>query len=211
MLDDLPRTVAGLVLAAGTSTRMGQNKLLLDFGGETLVHRVGRTAWEAGLDPVIVVLGHEAELVAGEIHDLPCLRVLNPDYAQGIQTSLRAGLAAVPASAAAAVVVLADMPLVDAGMIATLLRRYAATGASLIVSRYDGVNAPPTLYDRSLFAELIAMRGEGCGKQVVNRHRDDALAVDWPAATLTDLDVPEDVERLRALVGVGQQGRRRAV
>jgi molybdenum cofactor cytidylyltransferase len=92
------------------------------------------------------------------------------------------------------------MPLVTTAMIATLVERYRTSGAPLVISDYGGVNAPPMLYDRSLFDELLSMQGEGCGKQVVKRHRAEALSVVWPQEALTDLDVPEDYDRVKALL-----------
>ena len=86
--------VAGIVLAAGPSTRMGENKLLLRFNGETVLARTVRRAAAAGLDPVVVVLGHEAERVRAELSGLPCLPVANPDYARGLNASARVGIAA---------------------------------------------------------------------------------------------------------------------
>jgi molybdenum cofactor cytidylyltransferase len=203
--------VAAVVLAAGTSSRMGRNKLLLQVDREPLVHRTVARAAAAGLDPLIVVLGHQADLVQDRLADLPCELVLNPDYEQGVQSSLRAGIGAVPAEASAAMVILADMPFVTAQMIAALASRYRETAARLVVSRYGGVNAPPTLYDRSLFAELLAMDGPGCGKHVVRRHRHEALTLDWPDEALADLDVPGDYDRLTALVGTRQEGHHHAV
>jgi molybdenum cofactor cytidylyltransferase len=202
---DRTGTVAGVVLAAGSSTRMGKNKLLFDFDGEAVVRGVVRRAAVAGLDPVIAVVGHEAEVVRRELEGLtpPCRIVVNPDYARGINSSLKAGIAALPATAAAAVVMLADMPFVTAEMIATLVTRYRESGAPLVISDYEGVNAPPMLYDRVLFDELRAMEGEGCGRQVVRRHRAAAAVVGWPAGALTDLDVPSDYERVRSLLAAG--------
>ncbi len=188
--------VAGVVLAAGASTRFGRNKLLIEIDGETLLHRAVRRAGEAELDPVLVVVGHEAERAMAEIADLPCLAVRNPDFARGQNTSVRAGIAAVPADAAAAVIILADMPFVTAEMVAALVERFRATGAPLVISEYDGVHAPPTLYSRALFAELAAVEGERCGKHVVKQHRHEAERVTWPAAALADVDVPADVERV---------------
>jgi molybdenum cofactor cytidylyltransferase len=190
--------VAGVVLAAGPSTRMGENKLLLRLDGETVLRRAARRAIAAGLDPVIVVLGHEAERARGELDGLACLTVVNPDYARGLNASARAGIAAVPASARAAVVLLADMPFVTDRMVATLVERYRKSDAPLVISEYGGVQAPPTLYDRSLFAEIGAAEGEGCGKRVVRRHRGEAASIGWPAAALTDLDRPEDYARVKA-------------
>jgi molybdenum cofactor cytidylyltransferase len=182
---------------------MGRNKMLLDLDGESILRRAVARAVAAGLDPVVVVLGHDADRARSELAGLPCEPVVNPDYARGVNVSLRAGIAAVPARARAAVVVLADMPFVTARMIETLVERYRETTAPLVVSDYAGVNAPPILYDRSLFAELGAMEGEGCGKQVVKKHRSEAVAVPWPAEALADVDVPEDYERVKAGLAAG--------
>jgi molybdenum cofactor cytidylyltransferase len=192
-------SVAGIVLAAGASTRLGRNKLFIDLEGESLLRRAVRRVSAAGLDPVIVVLGHEAERARQELVGLDCVPVLNTEYLRGVNSSVRAGIAAVSQSAAA-VVVLADMPFVTAEMIATLADRYQTSTAPLVISDYGGVNAPPMLYDRSLFEELLSMEGEGCGKQVVKRHRHKAIAVSWPSERLLDLDVPDDYDRVKALV-----------
>ena len=196
-------SVAGIVLAAGTSSRMGFNKMLLSLDGETLLRRTVKRASAAGLAPVVVVLGHEADRARGELANLPCQPSLNADYARGINVSLQTGLAAVPADAIAAVVILADMPFVTAPMIAALVERYREGVAPLVISDYAGINAPPMLYDRSLFTELRAMEGEGCGKQVVKRHRNEAQVVSWPAAALADIDVPDDYKRAKAELGEG--------
>jgi molybdenum cofactor cytidylyltransferase len=187
-----------VILAAGASNRMGRNKMLLPIGGESILRRAVGRAVAAGLDPVVVVLGHDAGRARDELTGIPCRAVVNPDYARGVNVSLRAGIAALPAEARAVVVILADMPFVTASMIETLVDRYRETAAPLVVSDYDGVNAPPILYDRSLFPELGAMEGEGCGKQVVKKHRGEAAVVAWPAEALADVDVPDDYERARA-------------
>ena len=190
--------VAGILLAAGTSSRMGSNKLLFELEGESVLRGAARRALEGGLSPLLVVLGHEAERNRRELDDLPCQVVLNPDYQQGINASLKSGVAALPAEAQAAMVMLADMPFVTPEMISALIARYRTTEAPLVISDYEGVNAPPMLYDRSLFGELLAMTGEGCGRQVVKRHRGEAEVLPWPASALTDLDVPEDYARVKS-------------
>lgn len=188
------RRLAAVVLAAGSSTRMGRNKMLLDWGGETLVRRAVRAAGGAGVDEVIVVLGHEEARVRAELESLPCAPVLNPDHAEGAGTSVRTGVRHVSPDVDALVVVLADMPFVTAEMIATLARRHRETGARLVVSHYGDVQAPPTLYDRSLFAELLAIPGERCAKQVVRRHEGEAVVVHWPESALRDIDLPADYD-----------------
>ncbi len=194
---DRSKAVAGIVLAAGASTRMGENKLFLRVEGETLLRRVVRRAIAAGLDPVIVVLGHEADRAVWELGDLACRPEKNPEYARGQHTSFRAGIAAVPDAAPAAVILLADMPHVDEEMIRALVVRYRGSDRPLVVSEYGGVHAPPTLYDRSLFPEIAGMTGDGCGRQVVGRHRAEAEILAWPAEKLADLDEPADVEGFR--------------
>ncbi|HUM11329.1 MAG TPA: nucleotidyltransferase family protein [Myxococcaceae bacterium] len=198
---DRRESIAGVVLAAGTSSRMGRNKLLMELGGESVLRRAVLTAADAGLDPVLVVLGHQSDRARAELEGLRCQVVLNPQFQEGIHSSLRSGIHAVPESCTAAVVLLADMPLVDAGMIRTLVERYRTDRAPLVVSDYEGVDAPPIVYDRRLFPELRALEGEGCGKRVVKRHTAEAIRVRWPARALTDLDLPGDLERVREQLG----------
>jgi molybdenum cofactor cytidylyltransferase len=193
--------VAGILLAAGTSSRMGSNKLFFRLNGESVLRGAVRRALDGGVSPLLVVLGHEAERAACELTGLDCRAVINPFYEQGINSSLKTGVAALPAGTPAAMVMLADMPLVSAAMIAAMIRRYRTTAAPLVISDYEGVNAPPMLYDRALFSELGAMAGEGCGRQVVKRHRDQAEVLSWPAAALADLDVPEDYARIGGEAG----------
>ncbi len=195
------RDIAAVVLAAGASTRMGRNKLLLELNGETVVRRAARTAIEAGLDPVIVVTGHKRDEVEGELHGLRCRSVFNGEHAKGTHTSVAAGIGAVePDACAAAIVMLADMPLVTSSMLRTLVAHYCESGAPLAASRYGGeVIAPPILYDRRLFAELRNMDAR-CGRQVVRRHRREAVEVEWPAEAARDLDHPADYEWVREAV-----------
>ncbi len=212
--------VAAVVLAAGASVRMGRNKLLLTLGGETVVRRAVRTAWAAGLDPVVVVTGHERDAVEAALHGLPCRTVFNSEHARGQHTSVGAGVAALAGDSAppkavapeanppapappadrcsAAIVILADMPFVTADMLRAVAERHAATGAPVVASRYGGeIIAPPILYDRRLFAELARM-DRRCGRQVVQRHRADAVEVDWPEEMMRDLDRPSDYANARA-------------
>ncbi len=191
-----PVRVAGIVLAAGSSVRMGRNKLLLELAGQSVVRRAVSRALTV-LDPVIVVLGHEADRVRQELAGLSCRVVVNPEHGRGMETSVRAGVAALPAGADAAVMLLADMPLVTPAMLTALVERFRATGAALVISRYGETIAPPHLYARSLLAELAAA---GSGKAVIERHRAAAEVLAWPAAGLADLDLPADRERVEALL-----------
>ena len=198
MSADAELSVAGVVLAAGASTRFGRNKLLLHLNADSLARRAAKAALEGGLDPVVVVLGHEADRIGQELSGLPVRVIVNPDYARGMNTSLRAGVAAVPEEAAAVVVLLADMPFVTGDMIMRLVLAYRQTRAPLVASDYEGIHAPPTLYARPLFPELGGPEGDGCGKRVVKRHANETVRVSWPSDRLADVDREEDWERMCA-------------
>jgi molybdenum cofactor cytidylyltransferase len=191
--------VAGIVLAAGASRRMGHthNKLVLDIDGEPMVRRAVRCAIEADLDPVVVVTGHQPSRIRAALGGLPCTFVENPAYTGPTSGSLHAGLRALDTSVAAAVVILGDMVHVSSAMLLALVERYRNSGARLAVSRYgeEAVLAPPLLFRRELWPELLAWSGEGCGKAVVTAHLDEAVMIDWPAEALRDIDTLEDYER----------------
>ena len=189
-----PLRVAGIVLAAGASRRMGRNKMLLELEGEALVRRAARRALAAGLSPVVVVLGHEADRVRAALADLGVLIALNPDFAGPTSGSLHAALDLLGEDVGAAVVLLGDMVHVSEAALAELMRRARSSHAPLVVSRYGDVTAPPLLFRRALFGELLAWTGEGCGKAVVQAHKHEALYVDRPAGLLVDVDTPEDFQ-----------------
>src|SRR5216683_3759188 len=186
-----------VLLASGTSSRMGKNRLFLEIDGETVLRRAVRVAAAAGLNPVLVVLGHESDRARAELKELPCLTMINPRYAEGMSTSLSAGISKLPGGPAAAVVMLADMPFVTAAMVRELASRWR--GEPLVISLFGDVVAPPILYARRLFPELCALDGDGCGKRVIKQHRAQAAEVRWPKSALQDLDVPGDLERVLKL------------
>jgi len=192
--------VAAVLLAAGSSTRMGRNKLLLDLGGQTVVRRAVRAAIDAGVDRVVVVLGHEADLVRPQLDGMTCEVVVNPDHAHGVGTSLHAGIRHA-SGADAVVVLLADMPFVSADMIRGVVERFRATGARLVLSLYGDVQAPPTLYARALFAEVLAEPDERCGKRIAKRYASEAEVAQWPATALRDIDVAADYDDVRSELG----------
>ena len=173
---------------------MGRNKMLLELDGKPLVRHAVERAIAARLSPVVVVLGHEAAQTRAALDDLPCIFTTNLEYTGPTSESLHRGLEALPNDVDAAIVMLADMPLVTAAMLETLA---LALPAPLAVSRYGDVLAPPLLFRRELFPELLDWHGEGCGKHVVLQHQDEATYLDWPAEALADVDTPDDAERAR--------------
>ena len=184
--------VAGVILAAGASRRMGKNKMLLELDGESLIRRAAKRALGAGLSPVVVVIGHEADRLRAELKGLPLELAINPDYTGPTSGSLHRGLNVLGVDVEAVVVMLGDMVRVTAETLAMLVAAARGTEAPLVVSRYGDVTAPPLLFRRALFGELLAWTGEGCGKAVVQAHKHEAMYVDRPVTLLTDVDTPED-------------------
>ena len=201
------RKIAGVLLAAGMSSRMGQNKLFLSLGGRTVLERAVATALEAGLDPLVVVVGHEADRVRAALAGSPATLAFNPDHARGQNTSIAVGISALPPELDAAVVMLADMPRVDAAMVRGLVAAFRDGRAPLVVSRYGEVVAPPILYGAVLFGELRALDGERCGKAIIRKHRGEAIELGWPVDHLSDLDTPEDLARLAGEMDAGSARR----
>jgi molybdenum cofactor cytidylyltransferase len=188
--------MAGIMLAAGESRRMGCNKLLLRHAGEPLVRRACRRALTAGLDPLIVVLGHESERAQEALAGLECRFAFNPDLGGPMSGSLHCGLKALPADAQGVIIMLADMVHVSEQMLRVIKTTAQANTALLVSSRYAQTLAPPVYFRRALFGELMASTGEGCGKAVLEQHREHALYVDWPRAALKDVDTPEEFAAL---------------
>ena len=187
--------IGAIVLAAGASQRMGRNKMLLPLDGEPLVRRAARRAQAAGLVPVIVVIGNEAEQVRAALDGVECTCVENPDIVGPMTSSLHVGLRLLSDEVTAVVVILADMVHVTEAMLRTLVATARSGQAPLVASQYGAVIAPPLLFRRVLFPELFACRGEGW-KQVVQQHCEEAAMVDWPLTALADVDTPEDWARL---------------
>lgn len=198
---DATLRIGAVVLAAGASSRMGVNKMLLEVDGVPMVRRTVRRVAASGVTRTVVVLGHEADLVRQALDGLPCDFAENPDFTGPTSGSLHAGLGALAkADVDAALVTLGDMVHVTEQMLGTVVDAARESHAPLVVSRYgEGdahVLAPPLLFRRQLWPELLAWHGEGCGKAVVMAHRREALMVDWPAAALQDIDTPADYEAL---------------
>ncbi len=189
--------IAAVVLAAGASTRMGQNKLLLPVEGEAMVHRTVRRVRDAGCDPIVVVTGHDAERVRGALSPIDVSFASSPDPKGPTSGSLHAGLRALPDDVGAALVMLADMVQVTTPMLRALVEGSVLGTEPLAVSRYGDVLAPPLVFKRALWPELLAWVGEGCGKAVVRAHESEAQMHDWPLDALQDVDTPQDYDAVR--------------
>jgi molybdenum cofactor cytidylyltransferase len=188
--------VAAIILAAGASSRMGRNKMLLDVDGMPMVRHAAAIATDAGCSPVVIVVGHDESAVREALNGIACEFVRNDNFTGPTSGSLHAGLNALGSSVDATVIMLADMVRVTAAMLRALVDAASSTAAPLCVSRYGDVLAPPLLFRRALWPELLAWHGEGCGKAVVKVHQHEAAMLDWPADSLRDIDTPDDYREL---------------
>lgn len=188
------RDITAIILAAGRSTRMGgPNKLLAELNGTPLVRIVAEQAIASRTSDVIVVTGHQSDQVQAALKGLKVRFVRNPDFADGLATSVKAGIAAVSPQADGAVVCLGDMPLIDAHLLDRLIEAFAPDRGSLIaVPVSDGRRGNPVLWSRRFFDELMTLDGDIGARHLIARHAEAVteVAVDGNAAFL-DIDTPQ--------------------
>ena len=195
---EAPRSAAGhrvaaVVLAAGAGSRMaGTNKLLCEVGGVPLVRRASNAALASRCCSVFVVTGHDAERVGASLAGLDAVLVHNPQHAGGMATSLRAGLAALPADVDAAVVVLADMPRVDARLIDRLVDAWDPRDPCILAPEKDGRRGNPVLWPRRYFDEITRIEGDTGARELLLRHADRLRTVRWDDdAIFADVDTAQ--------------------
>ncbi|MEA4910366.1 MAG: selenium cofactor biosynthesis protein YqeC [Anaerolineaceae bacterium] len=185
---------AGIVLAAGGSSRYGQPKFLLPWQGQALIRSVVIKALESGLDQVIVVVGAVIEAVQAALSGLPVQFVINPDWQEGQSTSIRRGLELINPACGAAVFLLADQPFLSAELIRRLIERHQAGLPAILAPQVNGRRANPVLFDRRMFDELRSVHGDVGGRALFQRYGVEYL--DWPdERLLLDIDTPQDYER----------------
>ncbi len=192
---------AAVVLAAGRSTRMGSaNKLLEVLRGKPLVEHVVSAATKSAAKPVIVVGGHQAEAVRAAVGAYGPTVVFNPDFADGLSTSLRAGIAALPVDADAAVVLLGDMPDVSAALIDRLVAALDARPDALAaVPAFAGAWGNPVVLARAAFGDIETLSGDAGARKLLEGRADRVVVVPVDdAAVALDLDTPEALAAARA-------------
>jgi molybdenum cofactor cytidylyltransferase len=200
------RRIAAIVLAAGRSTRMGgPNKLLAEIARRPLVRIAAEEALASRAGPVIVVTGHQRAEVEKVLAGLPVRLVHNPDFADGLGTSLRTGIAAVPADADGAIVCLGDMPQVDAGLIDRLIGAFDPDRSALIVMpTFEGKRGNPVLWSRRFFPDLMAIEGDVGARHLIGRYGEAVVEVPVEGrAALVDVDTPEALVGIKAEIEAG--------
>ncbi len=192
--------VAGIVLAAGRSRRMGKvNKLLAEIEGVPMVVRAVDAVLASGADPVLVVTGYEEEKIRAVLAARPVRFVHNPNYAAGMSGSLRAALEAVPDEVAGALICLGDMPHVTAEHTARLVEAFEDGGEPAIcVATHDGKRGNPSLWHRDFFAEMRAIEGDAGARHLIGKHPESVVEVEMPdPGVLLDIDTPEALAEAR--------------
>jgi len=198
-----PSTVAGVVLAAGRSSRFGANKLVATFHGVPLLRRVVEAARASRLRRVAVVLGHEPERVRGAIADLleppACEAVINENYLQGQSGSVIAGLRAVGPEADAVLFLLGDQPLLTAGQIDELIAAYETSGRGIVYPSVRGKRRNPVLFARRFDAEILMLTGDAGARSIIHAHPEAVHAVEYPdERPFLDVDEMHDLVNLES-------------
>lgn len=187
-----------LLLAAGSSSRMGESKQLLDIrGGDTLLAHTTKTAMASPVDKVIVVLGCDRHKHEQAIEGLTVEKIYNPEWEKGIGSSLKAGLKHMITSfplTRAVIILVCDQPYLTGAHLTTIVNEYNTTQPVIIASRYADTLGVPALFDQSIFPELLDLRDEEGAKKIIKRHTRQVVPIDFPEGSV-DLDTPADYRR----------------
>lgn len=181
-------SAAAVILAAGGSRRMGRPKQLLELEGEAMLRRTARLCLGAGFAPVMVVLGSSAAAVAAVLEGLPVDCVVHPDWAAGMASSIRAGIAALPPHSTAALLLACDQPALSPELLRDFQDAHRRSPDSTIASAYAGGAGIPALFPRARFAELEALRGDRGARPLLA----GAERIPFPGGEI-DFDTPADL------------------
>ncbi len=189
--------IAAIVLAAGASSRFGEQKLLLPLEGEPIIRRTVENVLASQVQQVVVVLGREADAVRDALAGLAVRCIVNPSYRDGMSTSLRAGVMALPPGTRATLVVLGDQPDITPAILDRLITMHHELGKPIAVPVYvEGTRGNPVLFDASVFPELLAVSGDQGSREVIARAPDRVAAVTFPFPMPRDVDSRADYEAL---------------
>ena len=188
--------IHAIILAAGESRRMGKQKMLLPYGGKTVIEHIVTQVLQCGVGGITVVLGHDAGEIAAKLTPLPVQRVVNDEYAGGMITSVRHGLETVPPETGAALIVLGDQPDITPAVVDQLIKGFRRAGKGIVVPLFEGRRGHPILVSTN-YRDAVMTRYEDTGLRgllVDNREDVAEISVDHPGI-LQDMDTPKDYAR----------------
>jgi molybdenum cofactor cytidylyltransferase len=187
--------LSAILLAAGESKRMGKTKQLMPLGRSTLLEQTIDNLLDSSVDETIVVLGHKAEEIAGKIAGRPVKIVINPDYSQGMSTSVIAGLMLVDPRSQAVMLAMGDQPLVASITINQLVETFNQNKKGIAVPTYRGRRGHPIIFDIKYKAELFTLKGDIGGREIIRNHPEDVLMVAVDSESIiSDIDTQEDYQ-----------------
>ena len=189
--------ISAIVLAAGESKRMGQNKLLLPWQGKTLLEHVLDTLLNSQVNEVILVLGHDADRLLKKVPTQKIKVIINPDYKEGMSSSIRKGLMAMDEKAEGFLVVLADQPGISKEILNRLIHGFqqARPEKNIVLPTYLGTRGHPVLFGTKYKKEALRLKGDVGGRQILADHPEDILEIQVDsAAVMSDIDTPEQYE-----------------
>jgi molybdenum cofactor cytidylyltransferase len=187
--------IAILLLAAGSSSRFGSPKQLLPYKGRALIRHLTEVALESNADQTYVILGSNSERMLSELRLLSLRIVENSAWKEGLASSIRAGVRALPNDVDAAIIMLADQPFVSREILNALIEKHRTSDKPIVASEYAGTVGVPALFARSLFPELLKLRGDRGAKAVIQRHENDVAGIAFPQGEV-DIDRQTDTELL---------------
>ncbi len=186
-----------IVLAAGKSTRMKENKLLLKLNGDTLIEHVVKVAKGSNADEVVVVLGYEAMKIKEQLAKIGCKLAINENYMKGQSESVKVGLSAISSNAEAVMILPADVALIEPESINRVVEEYMRSKNRIVIASHQQQSGHPILLDRTLFPEVSRIDEDTQGlKAVINRHRAEINYVEVDTENvLTDIDTREEFDK----------------
>jgi molybdenum cofactor cytidylyltransferase len=188
--------ICAIILAAGLSSRMGVQKLLLPFGGKTVIGHIVDQLLVSSIDEIHVVVGHNADQIFAELSGRAISIVNNPDYKSGMLSSVRCGLKSLPEKCRFVMVVLGDQPSISTELIDQMLKSFAATEKDILVPLYQGKRGHPILFSVK-YRDEIMMHYDDMGlRGLMHEHSEEVFELEVPTASvLCDMDYPEDYRR----------------
>ena len=203
--------ISAIILAGGTSTRMGESKQLLPFGDRTVIETIADTLLATKVDEVVVVLGHLAEEIAGKISDRPVRTAVNPDYRDGMLSSVKRGIRSVE-GAEAVLICLVDQPDMSAGVIDGLIEAYWNSPKGIVIPVYRGRRGHPVVVGMRYKEEILQLDDQIGLRGLMRAHPEDILEVEvWDERVLHDMDTREAyLEALKRLTPPGRSPTLRA-